>query len=149
MGLFGKKIVLKREYFESCFNLDKDAICRLRMNQGFNVSKGMDGGAVEIHAEMKHFIGFFKIVNRIHVFGNRKECEFNFYETFSLQEIDSFLRQNFAQVPSNVAYTDRDGIKRYAYSAYYLPDGNILARKNIINVSWFSLYIVPKDKIIK
>lgn len=148
MGLFGKKLELKKEYFDSYSNLNADQICDLRTRQGFNVSTCMDQGALEIRAEMKHFLGSFLVVNKIHVFGMRA-CEYHFYETFSFTEVTRFLDQYFRKVPQNVTFHLPNGDTAIAFCAYYLPDGNLLYRYKFQRDRWFSFKTIPKDQIIQ
>jgi len=148
MGLFGNKIVLRKEYFVSCYNMDKYAISDFRKRQGFNVTMYTDGGALNVCAEMKSFLRYLKITNKIYVFGGL-ECEFDFYGLESLEDTWSFLRQHFTPVPKNVRFRFPDGVSRDYYTpSVYLPDGNVLAWKSSSGSDWFCLHIISQDRII-
>ena len=150
MALFGEKLVLKKEYFKSCYDLNKYEISSLRKQQGFNVSTKMELGALIICAEKKKFMGSFQINHKIN-FDESRESEFYFFEVFTLDEVMSFLRQNFIQVPNNVRFLFPDGIKRdYYIDSFYLPDGTVLARiKNPSGNKRFSFETISKDRISK
>ncbi|BEG99595.1 hypothetical protein [Bacteroides sedimenti] len=150
MGLFSKRFELKKEYFDSCFNINETEIYNRRKKHGFNVTKYIDGGAVHIKAERKSFLSTFTITNSKSVFGNHEECVFDVYEMFSLNDAMIFLKQNFTPVPENVRFKFPDGVFRdYYIPSFYLPDGNVLALKNSTSSSWFSLHIISKDRILR
>lgn len=149
MGLFGKKIEIKKEHFVSCFEMDKNSIAALRRNQGFNVTTYTDGGAFNILAEMKSFMGSYKIINKISIYGG-VACEFTFYETLTINEVLSFLQQYFQIVPRDVKFKSADGgNKLYNSPAFYLSDGNVLIYETIESTRWFRLRVISKDSIIK
>lgn len=150
MGLFGKRFDLRKEYFDSCFNLSESEIYQRRRNQGFNVSKYVDAGYVHIKAEIKSFLSTFTITNKKSVFGNQEECIIDVYEIVSYEDMTKYLKQNFTQVPDNVRFTWPDGINRnYYIFSVYLNDGNVLAWKSSSGSKWFSLHVISKNRIIK
>jgi len=95
------------------------------------------------------FHSSLKIINKINLFGPQ-ECEFYFYEINSFQEVMSFLKKYFIPVPEHVRFTYPDGVFRnYPTASVYLQDGNVLAWKSSSGTSWFTMYIISKDRIIK
>lgn len=150
MGLFGKKFELRKEYFDSCFNMSENEIYQRRKNQGFNVTRYVDAGYIHIKAEMKSFLSTFSIINKKSVFGNQEECIISVYEMVSFKDIVTYLNQNFTPVPDSVRFTWPDGINRnYSVFSVYLNDGNVLAWQSSSGPSWFSLHVISKDRIKK
>lgn len=150
MGLFGKKFELRREYFDTYFNMSENEIYQRRESQGFNVTRYVDAGYIHIKAEMKSFLSTFSITYKKSVFGNQEECIISVYEMLSFENITTFLKQNFTPVSNSVRFTSSDGYDRnFSMFSVYLNDGNVLAWKSSSGTSWFSLQVISKDRIKK
>lgn len=149
MGLFGNKIEMKREYFSTSLDLDENSIIDLRMRQGFRIKRGIDFGTSVVVAEKTTLLRSFKITHKFYIKGN--EREFRFHDLILFKDFMTFLKQNFTPVPDNVRFKFPDGIFRnYYIPSVYLPDGNVLARKNVEpDQRSFTFHVISKDRIIK
>lgn len=149
MGLFGNKMVLKKEYFVSGFDMDGDSIYYLRQRQGFKVKSYTDSGGLNIEAEMKSFINTFTIYHYYHIFG-KKTCKFSFYESFKFDEVMDFLNQNFVKTPNTIRFKSPEGIfQDYYQNSFYLPDGNIIIESSRRSSGIFEFEILSKERIAK
>ena len=148
MGLFTKKVELRKEYFVSGLDLDKTNLCDFRERQGFKIKLSNSYNSTTVTAELGGYFRFFHIYNEY--FSNEeKDCHF-FFVGFDLKEISDFLKENFKIVPKDLRYISSEGppkmISMISQPAVYLENGDIICQRRFENNS-YSFQIITRNKL--
>lgn len=147
MGLFTKRVELKKEYFLSGLDLDKTNLCNFRERQGFKIKLSSSYNSTTVTAELGGYFRYFHIYNEYFSNGE-KECRF-FFVGFDLKEISDFLRQNFKIVSKDFRYIASDGspamIGLIPQPAVFLENGDIICQGHFEN-NLYSFKIITPDK---
>ena len=150
MGLFGSKLELKKNFFISGLDMDRNSLCVFRERQGFKVKVSNNYNSQTVTAELGGYFRYFHIYNKFYNNGER-ECSF-FFVDFEFSEIDKFLKMNFKAVPPDTWYRRDNGLENIRCQvrnpSAILENGEIICQGQSYSKTEIGLQVITKDRII-
>ena len=109
MGLFGNKLELKKEFFETCLNLNKVEVSNYRERQGLNVNIENSFKKILVKSSVG---GLFRNIEINDYFWDNGERAYHItIRCFTNIEVTNFLNSNFNKNGVNWILTDGNKIQ--------------------------------------
>ena len=107
MGLFGKKIEIKKEFFKPCLSFNKFEVANYRERQGFKVKIENSYKKLIVKSTVGGFLKFIQITD--YFWDNGERAYSIFFPDFPQDEVISFLNSNFKYDKKKMCWILEDG----------------------------------------